>query len=296
LHTAYDAVCEEADRFGIWVTGSELVGVTPKQAIIDAGKHYLEKQGKSTDVPEEIIVQTAIQHLGLNDTAVFKPDEKIIEYAIQKKNKRLVTLSVERFIHELASDSPAPGGGSVSALSGALSAALSSMVAQLTLGKEGYERYNDEMKKLVSEAQNIQSRYIEIIDRDTDAFNAYIQALRMPKKTDEEKEIRRAAIQRASKEMTDVPFTTLNLAASLIKFAEAVVQKGNTNALSDAVVSATQAEAAAEGAWMNVMINLPCVKDSEYVAAVKKESDELLENISKDRMRIVSIAKEKLNS
>ncbi len=295
LHTAYDAVCEEADRFGLWVTGSELVGVIPKQALIDAGKHYLEKQEKRTDVSEETIIQTAIKFLGLSDTNAFKPDEKIIEYAIKKKGKRLVTLSVERFIHELSSDSPAPGGGSVSALSGALSAALISMVAQVTYGKKGYEQYYDEMQELMTHAQKLKNKYIELIDKDTEAFNAYMNALRMPKITDEEKEIRRKEMQRAAKEMTNVPFSTLNLAASLIKFSEAVVQRGNSNALSDAVVGAIQAEAAAEGAWINVMINLPCVKDKGFVATIKKESDELLENIIKDRMKIVAMAKTKLN-
>jgi glutamate formiminotransferase/formiminotetrahydrofolate cyclodeaminase len=294
LHTAFDAVCEESARLGLRVTGSELVGLAPKQAMMDAGEYYLRKQGKNIGVPEKTIIHTAILSLGLNDTAPFKPEDRIVEYAIQERGDRLVDLSVEEFVNELSSESPAPGGGSVSALSGALSAGLSSMVANLTFGKKEYKQHNKIMEELSVKAQSLKKQYLELIDKDTDAFNAYITAMRMPKSTNEEKKIRKKAIKDAAKLATEIPFKTLNLAGALLELAETAAKNGNTSALSDAAVSAIQAEAAAEGAWMNVMINLPTVKDKRFVKKIKAKSDTMLDDVKKARRRVVNLAKKKL--
>lgn len=294
LHTAYDTICEEADNFGLWVTGSELVGVVPKQALIDAGIHYLKREGKNIDVPEDAIIKTAIKFLGLEDSTPFKPEEKIIEYAIRKRKKRLVDMIVEGFVNELASESPAPGGGSVSALSGALAAGLASMVASLTIGKKNYKQYDEIMTKILIQSQHLKNMYVDLVDKDTEAFNDYMLALKMPKKTENEKKKRTQAIQHAAEYATEIPFNVLNLAASMMELAEGLVEMGNTNALSDAAVCAIQAKAAAEGAWMNVMINLPTIKNEEIVRNVKTKSDEILEEIKKNKEKIINLVKEKL--
>jgi len=294
LHTAFETVCDEATRLGLRVTGSELVGLLPKQALIDAGEYYLRKQGKAVGVPEESLIHTAILSLGLNDTTPFNPDEKIVEYAIREKGTKLVDRSVEKFTHELSSDSPAPGGGSISALSGALSAGLSSMVANLTFGKAGYQQHDEIMEELAVKAQSLKKQYLVLVDKDTDAFNAFMGAVRMPKKTNEDKKLRSKTMKDAAKAMTKVPFETLKLAVSLLELSETAVTKGNANALSDAAVGAIQAEAAAEGAWLNVMINLPSISDKRFVEKYKKESDILIDTVKKTKRRIVTFAKRRL--
>jgi len=296
LHTAYDAVCEEADRYGLWVTGSELVGVTPKQALFDAGVHYLNKMGRNIGIPEDEVIQTAIKHLGLNDISGFDPEEKIIEYAMRKNKKRLIDLSVGDFIDEVSSDSPAPGGGSVSAVSGALSAALASMVANLTFNNKEYAQHQKAMKDVSVKAQELKEFYLESIDKDTDAFNGFMAALRMPKATDAEKQKRKEAIQEAAKQATKVPLTVLESTLLLLDVAEVVVNKGNINALSDAVVSASQALAAAEGAWMNVMINIPSITDKEFAEDARVQADILLEKVIKRKNIINKHVKKRLES
>jgi len=294
LHTAFDAVCEEAARLGLRVTGSELIGLAPKQALIDAGRHYLRRQGKTAGVPEEAIIHTAIRSLGLNDVTAFKPEEKIIEYAMKEEKRRLIDLTLKGFVDELSSDSPAPGGGSVSALSGALSAALCSMVANLTFGKKENRRHNKILEELAIRAQELKNLYLDLIDEDTDAFDAYLDAMRMPKKTDAEKQSREEAMELAAKHAIEIPLTTLQRAVSLVQLSETAVKKGNDKMLSDAAVSALQAEASAEGAWMNVMINLPSVHDGAFVEKVKAEADASLKEVKRARARVIAFAKKRL--
>lgn len=294
LHTAFDAVCEEAARLGLRVTGSELIGLAPKQALIDAGRHYLRRQGKTAGVPEEAIIHTAIRSLGLNDVTAFKPEEKIIEYAMKEEKRRLIDLTLKGFVDELSSDSPAPGGGSVSALSGALSAALCSMVANLTFGKKENRRHNKILEELAIRAQELKNLYLDLIDDDTDAFDAYLDAMRMPKKTDAEKQSREEAMELAAKHAIEIPLTTLQRAVSLVQLSETAVKKGNDKMLSDAAVSALQAEASAEGAWMNVMINLPSVHDGAFVEKVKAEADASLKEVKRARARVIAFAKKRL--
>lgn len=281
LHKAFDIVSEEVAKRGVRVTGSEAIGLIPREALLDAGKYYLEKMGKNTGIPEKEIIHTAIISLGLNDTSPFDPNKRVVEYAIRGESTGITSLTISDFIDELSSDSIAPGGGSVSALSGALSAGLTSMVASLTFGKKGYEHINKKMKDISIKAQELKVQLLGLVEDDTDAFNDYIGALRFPGKSDNEILARTAAIEAAAKAITLVPLYTLRLCGEIITLAETVLKKGNKNALSDAVVGVSQANAAAEGAYLNVRINLLEVKDKEFVTNVLDEADLLFDAISK---------------
>lgn len=294
IHHAFDAVTSEAQKRGLRVTGSEVVGLVPKKSLIDAGIHYLQKQGKNIGIPEREMIHIAILSLGLNDTVTFDPDEKIIEYRINKGTKRLVDMTLTKFADELSSDSPAPGGGSVAALCGALSASLSSMVANLTYGKKGYERVTKAMTEVSVQAQELKRTFLELIDRDTDAFNTFMAASKMPRKTDEQKAEREKALQAATKHATMIPLETVRASVDIIRLAEVVSKKGNAHALSDAAVAAIMAESAAESAYLNVKINVPGITDKTFVADVMKEANELLKTVKNGRKRIVAAVSNKL--
>ena len=286
LHRAFDIVSEEAAKRGVRVTGSEAIGLIPREALLNSGKYYLEKMGKNTGIPEKEIIHTAVLSLGLNDTSSFNPKERIVEYAIRGEEKGLTSLTISNFIDELSSDSMAPGGGSVSALSAALSAGLTSMVANLTFGKKGYERSSKKMKDISIMAQELKVHLLGLVEADTDAFNNYISALRLPKKRDNEILVRLKAIEEAAKAITLVPLDTLRLCGEIITLAETVLKRGNKNALSDAFVGVSQANTAGEGAYLNIRINLPEVKDKDFVSKVLKEADLLIDEISKTHKRL----------
>lgn len=294
LYDAFEIVREEAKKLGLRVTGSELVGMLPKEAMLDVGKYYLKKQNKNTGIPEREIIKTAILSLGLNDTTPFDMNEKVIEYKIANDENKLKSMKITDFNDLLSSDSPAPGGGSVSALSGALSSALISMVTQLTFNHKKYKEYNKIIEKVANDAQELLRKFTELIDRDTEAFNVYMNARRMPKKKEADKIKRTKALKEASKIVTNVPFETLKLSAKLLGLSEIVAKKGNKNAISDAGVSAMQAEVCAEGAYLNVIINLPTINDKDFVKEVKNEADEILAKVKKDRRKIVNFVKNKL--
>jgi len=291
LHKAFDIVSEEAARRGVRVTGSEAIGLLPLEALLDAGKYYLEKMGKNTGIPEKEIIHNAVLSLGLNDTSSFNPSERVVEYAIRGETKGLTSLTITDFIDELSSDSMAPGGGSVSALSGALSAGLTSMVANLTFGKKGYERSNKKMKEVSIKAQELEVKFLSLVEADTNAFNNYISALRLPKKSKNEITARDLAIESASKTITLVPLDTLRLCREVIDLVETVLKRGNKNALSDAFVGVSQANTAGEGAYLNIRINLPGVKDKEFAGKVLKEADSLIEEITKNHKRLFNFVR-----
>jgi len=293
IHEAFDTVSAEAQKRGLRVTGSEVVGLVPKKSLIDAGIHYLQKQGKNIGVPESEIIHTAVLSLGLNDTVKFDANEKIIEYRIAHDRERLVDMTINRFADELSSDSPAPGGGSVAALCGALSAALSSMVANLTYGKKGYERVGKAMTAVSVDAQELKRTFLDLIDRDTDAFNNFMAASKLPKKTDDQKAEREKALQAATKIATAIPLETVKAAGDVIKLADVVAKKGNKHALSDAAVAAIMAEAAAESAYLNVKINVPSITDKKFVTEVMTEAEAVLKAVKAARKRIVqSVSKQ----
>jgi glutamate formiminotransferase/formiminotetrahydrofolate cyclodeaminase len=276
LHVAFDTCREVAARYGLRVTGSEIVGLVPLEAMRLAGRHYLKKQGRWAGVPEKELVHIAIHSLGLNDVAPFKAEEKIIEYAVKESGPSLVAMSCRDFADELSSDSPAPGGGSVAALCGALGASLAGMVAVLTRGKPGYEAQQAELEAVAAKAQLLKDEFLLDVDRDTDAFNALMTAFRMKKKTDEEKAARDEAIRIATEEATRVPLGVLERSLSALALAGIVAEKGFQSSLSDAGVGALVARACAEGAFYNVMINLRGLAPSEFAASTREQAGRYL--------------------
>jgi glutamate formiminotransferase/formiminotetrahydrofolate cyclodeaminase len=264
VHVVFDEAVKEADALGLRVTGSELVGLIPKEAVLMSGRYYLEKQGKSAGVPEEELIRTAVLSLGLNDVAPFDPRKKIIEYQFEPEGRSLVQLTVRGFANELSMDSPAPGGGSTAALCGALSAALSAMVANLTVGKKGYEGVEGEMKALAVEAQQLKDALLQAVDDDTLAFNKLMEAFRLPKKTAEQAREREAAVEEATQGATLVPLEVMGRSLACLRLARQAALQGNQNSLSDAGVGGLTAQACAEGAYFNVRINLPGIKDKTF--------------------------------
>lgn len=272
IQAVFDEVVLQAQRLGLRVTGSELVGLIPKEALLSAGRHYLEKQGKSPGAPDDELVRTAVRSLGLGDVVPFDPKKKIIENQFDEPETLLVKKSLRAFADELSMDSPAPGGGSVAALCGALSASLSAMVANLTVGKKGYEKAAADMTSTALRAQALKAEYLGLVDRDTDAFNRVMDAVRLPKTTEEQKKEKEAAVEAATKEATRVPLEVLTKAVELLKLAKKAAAKGNRNSVSDAGVAALAARSAAEGAYFNVRINLPGIRDDEFRMETKKKA------------------------
>lgn len=279
LHQAFDECCKQADRMGLRVTGSEIVGLVPLEPMLDAGRHYLAKQGRCTGVSEAELITSAVLSLGLSDITAFDPQKKIIEYRIAPQEKLLKDMTVSAFADELSSDSPAPGGGSVAALCGSLSAALSSMVANLTHGKKGFEQHNAQMNEIAQKAQQLKKRFIHAIDEDTRAFNKIGVARRLPKESAEDKLIRDKAIEEANQGATLVPLGVLENTLEAIELAAMVAEKGNPNCLSDAGVAGLTARTAAEGAYYNVLINLPSVNDATFKEDVKKRAQAAVEAV-----------------
>jgi glutamate formiminotransferase/formiminotetrahydrofolate cyclodeaminase len=276
-HLVFDEAIKEAEQIGIRVTGSELVGLIPKEAMLMAGRYYLEKQGKSPGVPEEELIRIAVLSLGLNDVTPFDPQKKIIEYQFTKVENSLLSQNLREFANELSIDSPAPGGGSTTALCGALSASLSSMVANLNVGKKGYDDVQDKVKTLATQGQAIKDQLLHAVDMDTIAFNNVMAAMRLQKKTDEQKEARAAAIEEASKEATSVPLGILEKCVDALKLAKQVVLHGNKYSISDAGVAGLTAQAGAEGAYYNVKINLLNIKDERFKKDVTARANSLKE-------------------
>lgn len=271
-----EKVRELASEMGIQVTGSELVGLIPKAALVEAGKFYLNRLQESTGIPEKMVMQTAIQSMGLAELAPFDVEKKVIEYAIAKKD-RLVNLKIDAFCDLLSTDAPAPGGGSVAALCSAMSGALSSMVANLTIGKKGYEKVTAEAMKLAPWGQEIKQKALEVIDKDTDAFYAMMEAMRLPKKTTAELELRKAQIEKCTQAAINAPLETMHLAISSAELASQIAKIGNANALSDAGVAALTAKCASQSAYYNILINLPGITDEDFKQKTLTEAKDLLE-------------------
>jgi len=278
-HLVLEKVREMAVKKGIQITGSELVGLIPKEAILMAGKYYLKRLGESAGIPEKMIIETAVQSMGLDDLTDFDIDEKVIEYAIAKQDN-LVNMTLTEFADELSTDSPAPGGGSVAALCSGMSGALSAMVSNLTFGKKGYEKVWEEAKELAEIGQDIKERSMYAIDKDTQAFYDMMDAARLPKKTDEEKKIRLDAIQESTKKAILVPMETLEIALEAVELSQKIARIGNENALSDAGVGAITANAAAKAAYLNVKINMAGIDDETFKFDILTKADTLLEKVN----------------
>jgi glutamate formiminotransferase / formiminotetrahydrofolate cyclodeaminase len=272
VHVVFDEAARLAAKLGLRVTGSELVGLIPKEALLMAGRHYLEKQGKSPGVPEEELIRMAIRSLGLNDVAPFEPEKKIIEYQVREPGRALVDMTLRGFADELSMDSPAPGGGSVAALCGALSAGLAAMVANLTVGKKGYEAVCGDMIDTAVRAQALKDALLEAVDADTRAFNKVMEAFRLPKTTPEQAEEKDRAVEEANKGATLVPLDVLEKSVEAVGLAKAAAAMGNKNSISDAGVAGLAGQAAGEGAYYNVLINLAGIKDGAFADRVRRKA------------------------
>ncbi|MEE9189501.1 MAG: glutamate formimidoyltransferase [Candidatus Neomarinimicrobiota bacterium] len=278
IHDVFDSTRSLALERGVRVTGSELVGLIPLEALVVTGKHYLEKQGKTAGVPEKELVECAIQSLGLNDVTPFNPVEKIIDYAVRMPGGNLTGMKMEEFINELSTNSPAPGGGSVSALASGLGAALSSMVAALTHEKKGKSDKKSEMALQGMIAQELKDRLILLVDEDTAAFNKVIEVNRLPSATKKEKKIKSESILKANKYAINVPLEVASLSLKVMEQARYLVENGNLNSVSDAGVAGEVAYAGLRGACLNVLINLSEISavDMEFAEKVRKQIDDIL--------------------
>jgi glutamate formiminotransferase/formiminotetrahydrofolate cyclodeaminase len=298
LHVAFDEISEAARKRGLRVTGLEIVGLVPKKAIIDAGKYYLTKQQRSLGVTESEIVRVAIKSMGLDDLKPLDPNEKIIEYVLAKeeKMKRLIDMTCAEFADETASESPAPGGGSISAYMGALAAALATMVANLSSHKAGWDDRWQEFSDWAVKGQQIKDDLLALVDEDTNAFNKVMDAFGLPKTTDEEKATRTGAIQDATKYATEIPFRTMQRTFDTFEIIKAMAQHGNPNSASDAGVAALSARSAIMGAYLNVRINAASLKDKAFAADIVARGAQIEQKAVELESEIMTIANGKINS
>jgi len=297
VHIAFDEVCKSATERGLRVTGSELVGLIPLQAMLDAGKYFLGKQQRSTGVSEKELIRIAILSMGLNELAPFRPEERIIEYLLANPADRvLVDKSLTDFADETASESPAPGGGSISAYVGALGASLAAMVANLSSHKKGWDHRWTEFSAWAEKGQQYKKELIDLVDADTRAFNGIMAAFSLPKTTPEEKAARSKAIQEATKTAIEVPLRVMEVACASLEPIHAMAATGNPNSVSDAGVGALCARSAVLGAWLNVRINASGYEDKAWVEKVLARGKELESKTIAAEAAILKIASDKISS
>ncbi|MDR6940261.1 glutamate formimidoyltransferase [Mucilaginibacter pocheonensis] len=276
VHKAFDEVCAKANERGIRVTGSELVGLIPLKAMLDAGKYFLRKQQRSVGVSEKELIRIAIKSMGLDELGPFIPEERIIEYLLKDKvESKLVSMSLVDFADETASESPAPGGGSISAYVGSLGASLAGMVANLSSHKKGWDKRWEEFSDWAGKAQLYKDELIRLVDLDTTAFNRIMESFGLPKSTDEEKMARDKAIQDATKYAIEIPFKVMQAALNSMEVIKAMAETGNPNSVTDAGVAALCARTAVLGAFMNVKINASGYKDKDFVVDVVYRGNEI---------------------
>lgn len=295
LHEAFDEVCRKADARGVRVTGTEIVGLVPKRTLVDAGKYFLRKQQRSVGIPENEIIRIALKSMGLDQLSPFDPKQKVIEYMIEDDSaKKLVDLTAKGFAEETASESPAPGGGSISAYMGALGAALGTMVANLSAHKAAYDDRWEEFSDAAEIGQNLMDELLNLVDEDTEAFNRIMAVFAMPKKTDEEKAARAVAMEEATLYATQVPLKTMKKAYEVFDLVENMAADGNPASVTDAGVGALAARAAVRGAGLNVRINAAGLKDREMADSLVAEAADL-EHLAEEReSAILKIVNEKI--
>lgn len=266
VHIAFDETCRKAEARGIRVTGSEIVGLLPLKALTDAGKYFLRKQQRSTGVSEKELIKIAVKSMGLDELSPFKPEERIIEYMLaDKSNSKLISMTLNDFADETASESPAPGGGSISAYIGSLGISLATMVANLSSHKKGWDERWEEFSNWAEKGEQYKTELLKLVDADTQAFNQIMNAFGLPKSTDDEKAIRSKAIQDATRNAIEIPFKVMQTAYNSMEVIKAMAETGNPNSVSDAGVGALCARSAVMGAFMNVRINAADYEDKSYV-------------------------------
>lgn len=298
LHVAFDEVCRAAEARGVRVTGAEIVGLVPKSALVDAGRHFLRKQNRSTGLPERELVRIAIESMGLSNLKPFNPDEKVVEYILeadqQKGVKKLVDMTCAGFAEETASESPAPGGGSISAYMGALAAALGTMVANLSSHKAGWDDRWEFFSDWADNGMAVMNELLYLVDEDTAAFNKIMDVFGMPKGTDEEKAARAEAMEVATLYATQVPLRTMKAAYKAFDVVRAMAEEGNPNSVSDAGVGALAARSAVMGACLNVKINAAGLKDRAMAEALVKEAEEIQALAQKAEAEVLAVVESKI--
>jgi glutamate formiminotransferase/formiminotetrahydrofolate cyclodeaminase len=295
VHVAFEEASKKAAERGIRVTGSELVGLIPLKAMIDAGKYFLRKQERSVGISDEEIIKIAIKSLGLDDLKPFNPNEKIIEYLIADKNQcRLVKMDLRAFANETASESPAPGGGSISAYVGALGVSLGTMVANLSSHKSGWDARWEEFSNWAEKGQAIKDELIRLVDEDTNAFNKIMDAFGLPKGNDDEKKARHQAIQEASQYAIEVPFKVMMKSLESLDILKAMAETGNPNSVSDAGVGALCARTAVRGAYLNVKINASGVDDKDFTNRFLTQGAEIEQKAEALEKEIIAIVDQKI--
>ena len=295
VHKAFDEVCTKANERGIRVTGSELVGLIPLKSMLDAGKYFLAKQQRSTGVSEKELVRIAIKSMGLDELSPFKPEERIIEYLLKdKSDSKLVSMSLTDFADETASESPAPGGGSISAYVGALGASLAAMVANLSSHKKGWDSRWAGFSGWADRGQHYKNELIKLVDQDTIAFNKIMDVFALPKSTEEEKIARTQAIQAATKYAIEVPFKVMKAAYQSMEVIKAMAETGNPNSVTDAGVAALCARTAVLGAHLNVKINAGGYHDKDQIKELLSEADALQQMAVDREAEIIAIVNGKI--
>ena len=296
LHEVFDKTCERAQARGMRVTGSELVGLVPKKVLIDAGIHFLKKQKRSVGIHESEIIKIAIKTLGLDELAPFDPKERIIEYMLDSnENKPLVNMTITDFADETASESPAPGGGSISAYCGAMGVSLGTMVANLSAHKRGWDDRWEEFSKWAEKGMAYQRTLLDLVDEDTNSFNKIMDAFRLPKDTEEDKIYRSKAIQEATKYAILTPFKVMETAYYSMEVMKAMADFGNPNSVTDAGVGALCARTAVIGAFLNVKINCVDCEDNKFVEDILKKGQQLVDDSCKLEEEIMKITNSKIN-
>ena len=295
IHEAFDEVEERARVRGIRVTGSELVGLVPLQAMLDAGKHYLRKQERSTGIPESEIIKIAIKSLGLDELKPFNPQERIIEYLLDNDNDaRLVKMNLGEFADETSSESPAPGGGSIAAYMAVLGASLSGMVANLSAHKRGWDNRWEEFSNWAEKAESSKQQLLKMVDEDTKAFGKIMDAFGLPKSSETEKQERRKAIQDATKYAIEVPYKVMQLAFESMETIKAMAENGNPNSVTDAGVGALAARSAVIGAFLNVKINVGGLDDKSFVENIMKDAEKIQTMAIETETEILKIVESKI--
>jgi len=295
MHEAFDATCKAAEERGLRVTGSELVGLIPLQAMLDAADYFLRKQQRSLGISEREKIKIAVKSLGLDDLKPFHPEEKIIEYVMMKDSARkLIDLTAKELAEETASESMAPGGGSISAYVGALGVSLGTMVANLSAHKPGWDDRWEEFSDWAEKGQKYKNQLLYLVDEDTNSFNRIIEAFRMPKETPEESALRLDAIQTATKYATEIPFQVMQTACSSMEVMEAMVHKGLQSSLSDAAVGVICARTAVTGAYFNVRINARDIRDKDFATDILSRAEKVYARAMEIEQRVMEYVDQKI--
>jgi len=296
VHIAFDEVCKKADERGIRVTGSELVGLIPLEAMLEAGRYFLRKQQRSVGVDNDELIKIAIKSMGLDDLKPFDPKKRIIEYLLEEGKNKLVDMTLTGFANETASESPAPGGGSISAYAGVLGVSLGTMVANLSSHKRGWDDRWEEFSDWAAKGQQYKDQLLNLVDEDTNAFNKIMEAFGLPKKSEEDKKSRLKAIEEASKYAMEIPFDVMQVSYESMEVMREMAEIGNPNSVSDAGVGVICALAAVEGAFLNVKINAGGIEDKVFTSDLLKRGEDIAKKAKAERDAIIDIVDKRIKS